>query len=102
MSNLVIVESPAKAKTIKKYLGSGYEVVASMGHIRDCLLYTSTALRELADCEEEFPASCPGHFRIFTGLEAESRTAEAAPEEELPLSLIHILLSIFLHKSNDI
>lgn len=32
---LVIVESPAKAKTIKKYLGRGYEVIASMGHIRD-------------------------------------------------------------------
>lgn len=32
---LVIVESPAKAKTIKKYLGTGYEVLASMGHIRD-------------------------------------------------------------------
>ena len=35
MSKLVIVESPAKAKTIRKYLGSGYEVTASMGHIRD-------------------------------------------------------------------
>ncbi len=32
---LVIVESPAKAKTIKKYLGSKYEVTASMGHLRD-------------------------------------------------------------------
>ncbi|HPU59210.1 MAG TPA: toprim domain-containing protein, partial [Candidatus Avimonas sp.] len=35
MSKLVIVESPAKAKTIEKYLGPGYQVMASMGHIRD-------------------------------------------------------------------
>jgi len=35
MSKLVIVESPSKAKTIQKYLGSGYHVMASMGHIRD-------------------------------------------------------------------
>ena len=33
--NIVIVESPAKAKTINKYLGSGYQVLASYGHVRD-------------------------------------------------------------------
>ena len=33
--NIVIVESPAKAKTINKYLGSSYEVLASFGHVRD-------------------------------------------------------------------
>lgn len=33
--NVVVVESPAKAKTINKYLGSGYTVLASFGHVRD-------------------------------------------------------------------
>src|SRR3954452_18400068 len=33
--NIVIVESPAKAKTINKYLGASYEVLASFGHVRD-------------------------------------------------------------------
>ena len=34
-NTLVIVESPSKAKTIEKYLGSGYRVIASNGHVRD-------------------------------------------------------------------
>lgn len=35
MPDVVVVESPAKAKTINKYLGSGYKVLASLGHVRD-------------------------------------------------------------------
>ena len=35
MTNVVVVESPAKAKTINKYLGSQYKVLASYGHVRN-------------------------------------------------------------------
>ena len=35
MSNLVIIESPGKTRALENYLGKGYKVVASIGHVRD-------------------------------------------------------------------
>ena len=52
MQKLVIVESPSKSKTIEKYLGSGYEVVSSKGHIRDLAKKGKGALG--VDVENDF------------------------------------------------
>lgn len=49
MSDLIIVESPSKAKTLKNYLGSGYTVIASKGHVRDL-----PASRLNVDVEHDF------------------------------------------------
>ena len=53
--NLVIVESPAKSKTIEKYLGSDYKVVSSKGHIRD--LATTGKYGLGVDIEDNFKPS---------------------------------------------
>ena len=55
MKKLVIVESPSKSKTIEKYLGSDYTVVASMGHIRD--LATTGKFGLGVDVENDFSPS---------------------------------------------
>lgn len=52
MRKLVIVESPSKSKTIEKYLGDGYEVVSSKGHIRDLAKKGKGALG--VDVENDF------------------------------------------------
>ena len=66
--SLVIVESPAKAKTINKYLGPDFEVMASMGHVRDL---PSKGLN--VDIENDFEPTydiMPGKKRTVTALKA--------------------------------
>ena len=74
--NLVIVESPSKSKTIEKYLGNDYKVVASMGHIRD--LSTTGPLGLGVDIENGFkPNYIPlkGKKKIITELKKDVKEA---------------------------
>src|ERR1044072_2858434 len=77
---LVIVESPSKAKTISKYLGSGYVVRASVGHVRDL----PKSNKKAVDIEGGFIP----HYEIVTKKEPiiEEITAEAAKADEILLA----------------
>jgi DNA topoisomerase-1 len=72
---LVIVESPAKAKTIGKYLGSGYSVKATVGHIRD--LPTKTLGIDLEDHFEPEYVTIPGKEKTVADLKAAAKGARA-------------------------
>jgi len=72
--SLVIVESPAKAKTINRYLGSDYEVKASMGHIRDL---PSKGIN--VDIENDFEPTydiMPGKKRVVSQLKAAAKNCD--------------------------
>ena len=74
---LLIVESPTKTKTIKKYLGVGYKVTSSVGHIRDL----PKSNKEAIDMENDFKP----HYVISEGKEEvvseESKTEKTKVEE---------------------
>ncbi len=72
---LVIVESPAKAKTIQKYLGSGYEVEASLGHIKD-LPKKSLGVDLDNDFETEYVV-IPGKEKVVAKLKKLAKSANA-------------------------
>ena len=73
MANLVIVESPAKANTIKSYLGSGYKVIASKGHIRD--LPKSTLGIDVDNNFEPHYINIRGKGDVIKELKKEAKTA---------------------------
>ncbi len=75
MSKLVIVESPAKAKTIKKYLGSGFEVRASMGHVRD--LYANKLSVDVSRDFEPNYAVIKGKEKLIAELTELAKESEA-------------------------
>ena len=77
--SLVIVESPAKAKTINKYLGKDYEVEASFGHVKDLPKKTLGVDLE-NDFETEYDV-IPGKEKVVAKLKKLAISA---------LSLIHI------------
>src|SRR6187397_1696947 len=76
--NLVIVESPAKAKTIERYLGPGYTVLASYGHVRD--LPEKLGKNELGvDVDNDFRPDyeiVPERRKQVVAIEKAARTAD--------------------------
>src|SRR5215813_8751312 len=72
---LVIVESPAKAKTIKKYLGSGYDVVASKGHLKD-LPKNQNAVDVANDFTEKYEV-IEGKEKILADLKSAAKTVDS-------------------------
>ena len=73
MTKLVIVESPSKAKTITKYLGKGYKVMASVGHIRDLPKKLGVDIEN--GFQEEYEIS-PAKEKVVKELRAAAKTAD--------------------------
>ena len=81
--NVVVVESPAKAKTINKYLGPGYTVLASFGHVRD-LPSKKLGVDEKEDFAPQYQI-IPGKQKVVSKLKeaaASASTIYLAPDPD--------------------
>ncbi|MDZ7779169.1 MAG: type I DNA topoisomerase [Gemmatimonadota bacterium] len=102
--NLVIVESPAKANTIEKYLGEGYEVAASVGHVRDL------PPKELGvDVEHGFEpkyVTIRGKGKVITDLKKRAKNADRVilatdPDREGEAIAYHVAEQLGYEKNQD-
>ena len=102
--NLVIVESPAKVKTIKKYLGSNYSVVASKGHI--CDLPKSTLGIDVANDFEPNYITIRGKGDVLSDLRKQSKEADKVflatdPDREGEAISWHLSRALNLDKKKE-
>jgi DNA topoisomerase I len=101
LSNLVVVESPAKAKTIQKYLGKGYEVEASLGHIKD-LPKKGLGVDIENDFETEYVV-IPGKEKVVARLKKLAKDSDAiylAPDPDREGEAIAFHLAVELGDGN--
>jgi len=101
--NLVIVESPAKAKTLKKFLGSNYKIEASMGHIRD-LPKSDLGINIENDFEPKY-ITIRGKGELLANLRKEVKNANKIylatdPDREGEAISWHLLYALKLDKDN--
>lgn len=102
--NLVIVESPAKVKTIKKFLGANYEVAASQGHVRD-LPKSQLGIDVEHDYELKY-ITIRGKGDILANLRKEAKKAEKIylatdPDREGEAISWHLLYALKLNEQTD-
>src|ERR1700678_1471140 len=98
LKSLVIVESPAKAKTIEKYLGKGFEVLASVGHIMDLPKNEIGVELEHRTFEPTLIVS-PGKEKIVAQLKRAAASADAIflapdPDREGEAIAYHLALQL--------
>ena len=106
MKNLVIVESPSKSKTIEKYLGKGYKVLSSKGHIRD--LATTGKYGLGVDLEDNFKPNyklMPGKTKLVDELKKEVKSSDNVilatdPDREGEAISWHIYDALKLNDNN--
>ena len=103
--NLVIVESPAKAKTLKKFLGSNYKIEASMGHVRD-LPKSEMGINIEDDFEPKY-ITIRGKGELLAKLRKEAKSANKIylatdPDREGEAISWHLLYALKLNENSKV